>query len=55
MDIPSIDYILDEAAKNNMAIWQVVLVALQFAIYFPFFRIVDKQALEAEQAAAAGK
>ena len=25
MDIPSIDYILDEAAKNNMAIWQVVL------------------------------
>ena len=37
------------------AIWQVVLVALQFAIYFPFFRIVDKQALEAEQAAAAGK
>ena len=25
MDIPSIDYILDEAAKNNRAIWQVVL------------------------------
>lgn len=25
MDIPSIDYILDEAAKNNMTIWQVVL------------------------------
>ncbi len=25
MNIPSIDYILDEAAKNNQAIWQVVL------------------------------
>ena len=25
MDIPSVDYILDEAAKYNMAIWQVVL------------------------------
>lgn len=31
------------------AIWQVVLVALQFAIYFPFFRMVDKQALEEEK------
>ena len=37
------------------AVWQIVLVALQFAVYFPFFRIVDKQALEAEQAEAAGK
>ena len=25
MDIPSIDYLLDEAAKNNQPIWQVVL------------------------------
>ena len=31
------------------AIWQVVLVALQFVIYFPFFRMVDKQALEEEK------
>ena len=31
------------------AVWQVVLVALQFAIYFPFFRMVDKQALEEEK------
>ena len=35
------------------ALWQVVLVALQFAIYFPFFRIVDKQALAEEQSAKA--
>lgn len=32
------------------AIWQVVLVAIQFCIYFPFFRICDKQALAEEQA-----
>lgn len=31
------------------ALWQVVLVALQFAIYFPFFRMVDKQALAEEK------
>ena len=31
------------------AIWQVVLVALQLVIYFPFFRMVDKQALEEEK------
>lgn len=37
------------------AIWQVVLVVLQFAVYFPFFRIVDKQALEAEKAEAAAE
>lgn len=31
------------------AIWQVVLVALQAVIYFPFFRMVDKQAVEEEK------
>ncbi len=31
------------------AIWQVVLVALQALIYFPFFRMVDKQAVEEEK------
>lgn len=31
------------------AVWQVVLIALQFAIYFPFFRIIDKQALSEEK------
>mgnify|MGYP003308695976 CR=1 FL=1 len=25
MDIPSIDYLLDETAKNGQPIWQVVL------------------------------
>lgn len=34
------------------AVWQIVLVALQFAVYFPFFRIVDKQAVEEEKALA---
>ena len=33
-------------------IWQAVLVALQFAIYFPFFKMLDKQAYADEQAAA---
>lgn len=33
------------------ALWQVVLVALQLVIYFPFFRMMDKQAL-AEEASA---
>lgn len=32
------------------ALWQVVLVALQFVIYFPFFRMMDRQALEEENA-----
>lgn len=31
------------------AIWQVVLVALQAVLYFPFFRMVDKQAVEEEK------
>ena len=31
------------------AIWQIVLVALQAVLYFPFFRMVDKQALEEEK------
>lgn len=30
------------------AIWQVVLVALQFGIYLPFFKMMDKQALAEE-------
>ena len=30
------------------AVWQVVLVALQFAIYLPFFKMMDKQALAEE-------
>lgn len=30
------------------AIWQVVLVALQFVIYLPFFKVMDKQALAEE-------
>ena len=34
------------------AVWQAVLVALQFAIYFPFFKMLDKQACADEQAAA---
>lgn len=32
------------------AIWQVVLVVVQACIYFPFFKIMDKQALEEEAA-----
>ncbi|MCD7806348.1 MAG: PTS transporter subunit EIIC [Lachnospiraceae bacterium] len=39
------------AGGIRVAIWQVVLICVQFAIYFPFFRIVDKQALEAEESA----
>ncbi len=31
------------------AIWQIILVALQAVLYFPFFRMVDKQALEEEK------
>lgn len=31
------------------AIWQIVLVALQAVLYFPFFRMVDKQAVEEEK------
>lgn len=34
------------------ALWQVVLVAMQFAIYYPFFKILDKQAVEEEKANA---
>lgn len=30
------------------ALWQVILVALQFVIYLPFFRMMDKQALAEE-------
>ena len=32
----------------RVAVWQVVLVALQFAIYLPFFKMMDKQALAEE-------
>lgn len=32
------------------AVWQVILVIIQFIIYYPFFKIIDKQALEAEYA-----
>ena len=37
------------------AIWQVVLVAIQFVIYLPFFKMMDKQAVaeEAQEAANA--
>ena len=35
------------------AIWQLVLIAMQFAIYFPFFKICDKQAVEEEKVTAA--
>jgi len=31
------------------AVWQVILVAMQFAIYFPFFKICDKQAVAEEK------
>ncbi len=34
------------------AIWQVVLIAMQFAVYFPFFKMCDKQAVEEEKAEA---
>jgi PTS system cellobiose-specific IIC component len=34
------------------AVWQVVLVAMQFAIYFPFFKICDKQAVAEEKETA---
>ncbi len=37
------------------AIWQVVLIAMQFALYFPFFRICDKQAVEEEKGEAAAQ
>lgn len=30
------------------ALWQVVLIALQFAIYYPFFKMCDKQAVQEE-------
>lgn len=30
-------------------VWQALIVVLQFAIYLPFFRISDRQALEEEQ------
>ena len=35
------------------ALWQVVLVALQFVIYLPFFKMMDKQALTEEAAETA--
>ena len=35
------------------ALWQVVLVALQFGIYLPFFKMMDKQALAEEAAETA--
>ncbi len=34
-------------------VWQLVLVALQFGIYYPFFTMADRQALDEEAAAAA--
>ena len=34
------------------AVWQIVLVAMQFAIYFPFFKICDKQAVAEEKETA---
>lgn len=36
-------------------VWQAVIVALQFAIYLPFFRICDKQAVEEESAEASAE
>ena len=33
------------------ALWQLVIVALQFVLYFPFFKMMDKQAYEEELAA----
>lgn len=33
------------------ALWQVLIVALQFVIYLPFFKMMDKQAYEEELAA----
>lgn len=43
------------AGDWRSAIWQVVLVAFQFLIYLPFFKISDKQALKEEMAAVAEK
>ena len=34
----------------KLALWQIVLVLIQIACYFPFFRILDNQALKDESA-----
>lgn len=39
------------AGDWRSALWQLVIVAVQFAIYFPFFKICDKQALIEEKTA----
>lgn len=33
----------------RVAVWQIVLVAIQTGIYFPFFKVLDEQALKDEQ------
>lgn len=33
----------------RVALWQIVLILIQMGIYFPFFRILDKQALAEEE------
>ncbi len=37
----------------RVAIWQLILIAIQIVMYFPFFRILDKQAFAEEKALAA--
>lgn len=34
----------------RIALWQIVLIAIQAACYLPFFRVLDKQAVEEENA-----
>lgn len=36
------------------AVWQLVLVALQFVLYLPFFKMMDKEAYDEEASAEAG-
>jgi PTS system cellobiose-specific IIC component len=33
----------------RVALWQIFLIVVQMCIYFPFFRVLDKQALEEEK------
>lgn len=40
------------AGGFRAALWQIAIVVIQFCIYYPFFKMCDKQALEEEQKAA---
>lgn len=37
------------AGGQRVAIWQVGIVLIQIGIYYPFFKVLDKQACKEEQ------